>query len=84
MLKSTLLILGVSLTLVWGQSQDPLSREMDPVVLKGTDVPNYYGASVNDIAGYSWDQTSGRFTQVPIQIDEMHLQDYDVIKNGDC
>ena len=82
--RNILLVLIALAGLAHGQSQDPLSRDMDPVILKGTDVPNYYGAAVTDITGYSWDQTRGEFTQVPVQIDEMHMQDYDVIKKGDC
>ncbi len=62
---------------------DPYDRSRDPVVLKGSDI-SYTDADVNDLVGFKYNAVDSSWTQVHIQIDEMHMQDYDVIKNGDC
>ena len=64
-------------------TQDPLSREADPVILKGSVLPELRGLLPDTIVGFRFNNL-GVWEQIPIQIDEMHVQDMDVIKNGDC
>ena len=62
----------------------PLSRIYDAVVLKGFDLPELLGVPPSQIFGYTFD-SDGQRIQVPIQIDEMHYQKWDVIKHEpDC
>ena len=54
------------------------------MVLKGSDLPELLGVPPSQIFGYTFNSV-GKWTQVPIQIDEMHYQSWDVIKNvPDC
>ncbi len=76
-LLACLLFVGSALAQV-----DPYSREADPVVLKGEVLPNIMGQDPSRILAYRW--TGSEFEQIPVQIDEMHVQMWDTIKNGDC
>ena len=49
----------------------PLSRPEEPVVLKGSAVPNILGAVPSSVVGFAWDGSA--WTQVPVQVDEMDL-----------
>lgn len=62
--------------------QDPTDRSMDPVVLKGADIPELRGFLNYQIVGFQY--VSGLWQQVPIQIDEMRLQQWSTVKQGDC
>lgn len=64
------------------QSNDPFNREADPVVLKGSDIPEILSIIPEDIIGFKFDGNS--LIQVPIQIDEMHVQLWNNIKENDC
>ena len=55
---------------------------MDPVVLKGSDLPELAGLSVSQIVGFNFD-ANGQWNQIPIQIDEMHYQSWATIKHAD-
>jgi len=59
-------------------------RYLDPVVLTGADVPSLLGCAgcVDRLVGFSW--VEGAWDQVPVQVDERHLQDYFNIKGGEC
>merc|ERR1712179_304052 len=59
-------------------------RYLDPVVLTGADVPSLLGCGecVDRLVGFSW--VEGAWDQVPVQVDERHLQDYFNIKGGEC
>jgi hypothetical protein len=65
----------------------PSSRKYDPVVLKGSDLPELLGIKVEFIVAFQLNYTINKvsnWTQIPIQIDEMHVQDWEIIKHGDC
>ena len=70
------------LPLISGQSNNPSDRMADPVVLKGIDLPELIGIYPEEIVGFMFDGV--QLNQVPIQIDEMHIQLWDNIKDGDC
>ena len=62
----------------------PASRVHDAVVLKGSDLPELLSVPTWQILGYNFN-SSGLWTQIPIQIDEMHYQKWDIIKHvPDC
>ena len=54
------------------------------MVLKGSDLTELLGTPINQILGYSFN-ANGQWTQIPIQIDEMHFQKWETIKHEpDC
>lgn len=59
------------------------SRLYDPVVLAGSDLPELIGAKIDAIVAFQLDG-DGNWNQIPVQIDERHVQSWDVIKKGDC
>ena len=62
----------------------PSSRVHDAVVLKGSDLSELLSVPTWQILGYNFN-SSGLWTQIPIQIDEMHYQKWDIIKHvPDC
>merc|ERR1712156_1299504 len=60
-----------------------LAATEDPVVLNGNDLYELIGADPHSIVGFRYDGNEV-WTQVPIQIDEMHYQNWEIIKPGDC
>ena len=72
--------LFVLIALAFGQ--DPTDRSLDPVVLKGADIPELRGILNDQIVGFQY--VSGSWVQVPIQIDEMKMQQWNTVKQGDC
>jgi hypothetical protein len=62
----------------------PSSRVHDAVVLKGSDLKEILSVPTWQILGFNFN-SSGQWTQIPIQIDEMHYQKWDIIKHvPDC
>ena len=60
------------------------SRRYDPVVIMGVNVTELYWRMPNDLVGFRYLRDEG-WEQFPIQIDEIHVQDWNNIKNGvDC
>jgi len=59
-------------------------RYLDPVVLTGADVPSFLGCAdcVTRLVAFSWVKEA--WSQVPVQVDERHIQDYYNIKGGEC
>ena len=54
------------------------------MVLKGSDLTELLDTPINQILGYNFNG-NGEWTQIPIQIDEMHLQKWETIKHEpDC
>ena len=80
-MKVFLILLAVVL-FCKAQSNNPKTREADPVVLTGEDIPEMLHIIPGDIIGYKFDGIS--LVQVPIQIDEMHVQLWNNIKDNDC
>ena len=55
----------------------------EPVVLTGSDIPELIGKEIKRIVAYEYSNFA--WTQIPIQIDERHIQSFEVIKkNSDC
>jgi hypothetical protein len=83
MMRPTYLVLLLALSSALAQQgPDPRSRDADPVVLKGGSLANLLGQDPGRILGFSWDGAA--FQQVPVQVDEMHLQMWETIKKDDC
>ena len=60
------------------------SRRYDPVVIMGVNVTELYWRMPKDLVGFRYLGSEG-WQQFPIQIDEIHVQDWNNIKNGaDC
>ena len=62
-------------------------RFYDPVVLPGIDLPELLGKRIDTIVLFAYKNGNSRgqnWEQIPLQIDEKHWQDWNVIKNGDC
>ena len=54
----------------------------EPVVLTGNDLPELLGVNIEEIVAF---QYYDEWIQIPIQIDEKHIQNWEVIKNNsDC
>ncbi len=63
----------------------PDVRKFDPVVLNGSTLPELLGKPVDKIAGFAFKIGDKEgWTRIPIQIDERHYQDWNVIKKDDC
>ena len=77
-LTRLILLLGT----VGGFSSD---RQLESVVLKGAKLPDLTNVPIDFIIGFAYSNT-GEWQQIPLQIDEMHWQNWDVIKNSgtDC
>ena len=58
-------------------------RLYDPIVFKGSDLPELLDSEINHVVAFAF-QSDSTWSQIPIQIDEKHWQDWAVIKNGDC
>ena len=63
-------------------SASDIFRQFDPVVFKGETLWELIGTDPKAIVGFKY--SNENWVQIPIQIDEMHLQFWDVIKPGDC
>ena len=63
-------------------------RFFDPVILNGYELPELIGANIDDIVAFmvvkEYDEFHQKWVQIPLQVDEKHWQDWNVIKNGDC
>ncbi len=53
-----------------------LTRDRDPVVMQGQDLPALSGAEVDRVVAFAY---SGGWIQIPVQIDERKLVDYGVV-----
>ena len=82
MLRGLRLIIFLAFAFVCQGANFPL-RDYDPVVMNGNDLYELIGVKPESIVGFRYED-NGKWTQVPIQVDEMHMQDWSVIKNGDC
>ena len=72
--------------LSWAISSSNL-RTKDPVVLKGSKIPELVNENVTDldsIVGFAYDSSTSNYTQVPIQIDEMHMKEWREINPFNC
>ena len=58
---------------------DTLTRQADPVVLTGADLPSLSGLAVDQIVAFRYD---GGWQQIPVQIDERKVVDFGDVYNG--
>lgn len=59
------------------------TRDMDPVVFVGLDVPSLLGMDcVSTLVAFSW--RGGQWIQIPIQVDERHVVDWYTVKGNEC
>lgn len=68
-----LTVLAVSVISLLGASQANAALEQragDPVVLKGSDLPDMMGSQPGQIVGFK--RTGDRWVQIPVQVDERH------------
>ena len=63
-------------------NSDPF-RQYDPIELTGSDLYELYGWAPASIIAFRYEE-SEMWTQIPVQIDEMHEQYWEVVKPGDC
>jgi hypothetical protein len=59
-----------------------LVRTFDPVVLTGTSLPALVGNAPGDIIAFRWHATSKIWQQVPVQVDQRHLEFLSKLRNG--
>ena len=61
------------------------ARVYEPIVLTGEEISSLQGAEIDEIVGFSLNSDGVTWTQIPLQIDERHMQTWDTIKNSsDC
>jgi hypothetical protein len=59
-----------------------LTRDEDPVVLTGADVPTLAGIAPNLLVAFRY--TGSTWVQIPVQVDERDIFDFADIYNGCC
>merc|ERR1712215_190319 len=81
---TTMLYYFVPVILVAVVEPAPSTRYLDPVVITGAEVPPPLGCveCVEYLVAFSWRE--GAWSQVPLQVDERHIQDFYYIKNQPC
>jgi hypothetical protein len=57
-------------------------RDLDPVVLRGSDLPDLVGIDPGDIVAFRYDTQAGAWDQVPVQVDERHLEHLTQLRDG--
>lgn len=57
-------------------------RDLDPVVLTGAQVTDLVGAGPGGIVGFRYDTEAGAWDQVPVQVDQRHLEYLAKLRNG--
>jgi hypothetical protein len=78
------LILGVSvLAACNGRGGSGLwQRDLEPVVLTGAQVPGLIGLTPGDIVAFRWNAELRRWEQVPVQVDQRHVEYLTKMRNG--
>lgn len=56
-----------------------LTRQLDPVVFTGAQVPSLEGIAPGDLVAFRWD---GGWEQIPVQVDERDVVDFGQVYNG--
>jgi hypothetical protein len=57
-------------------------RDLDPVVLSGSSLPDLVGTTPADIVAFRWNTDRHAWQQVPVQVDERHLELLTKLRNG--
>ena len=58
------------------------ARDLDPVVLTGADLAALVGVSPGAIVGFRWNSEQRRWEQVPVQVDQRHVEHLSKLRNG--
>jgi len=81
LLRSWFVIILIILGLAAGSTAaNDLARPFDPVVIKGSNFPDFLNANVSDLHVYAY--RSGGWSQIPFQIDEIDSASYFTCHNG--
>ena len=60
-------------------------RQYDPIELTGSDLYELYGWDIASIVAFRYEESlNEKWIQIPIQIDEMHEQYWEVVSPWDC
>ena len=57
-------------------------RDADPVVLTGAQLTDLVGAAPGDIVAFRYDTDAGAWDQVPVQVDQRHVERLTKLRNG--
>jgi hypothetical protein len=57
-------------------------RSLEPVVLTGAQVPALGGALPGDVVAFRWNSELRRWEQVPVQVDQRHVEFLTKMRNG--
>lgn len=57
-------------------------RDLDPVVLTGSQLPDLVGTGPGDIVVFRYDTEGGVWDQVPVQVDQRHLEYLTKLRDG--
>lgn len=57
-------------------------RDLDPVVLNGSDLPTLLGLSPGSIVAFRWNSERRDWEQVPVQVDQRHVELLSKLRNG--
>ena len=57
-------------------------RDLEPVVLTGAQVPTFLGSVVGDLVAFRWNNEMRLWEQVPVQVDQRHLEFLSKLRNG--
>ena len=58
------------------------ARDLDPVVLTGSQLPTFATAAPGTIVAFRWNSELRRWEQVPVQVDERHVEFLSKLRNG--
>ena len=58
------------------------ARSIDPVVLTGTQLSDLAGSAPGDVVAFRYDTTADAWDQVPVQVDERHIEYLAKLRNG--
>ncbi len=58
------------------------ARGIDPVVLSGAQLADLVGVAPGDVVAFRYDTKAGAWDQVPVQVDERHIEQLAQLRNG--
>ncbi len=58
------------------------ARTFDPVVMTGAELPSFSGLDPDDLVAFRYNSDTSSWEQIPVQVDERHLEDASVLRNG--
>jgi hypothetical protein len=83
---AALVAIGLGATALAGCNADAGTglwlRTLDPVVLTGSAVPDLVGTAPGNVVAFRWNIDKGAWQQVPVQVDERHVEFLTKLRNG--